>query len=117
MSPLIKKIKKNRGDGGGGITSEEYGVGGGAGANSSARGGGSGYHNPHHHPGGSSSSALGGTRPPIFARMTGEDFLAPLRLFRRRVLYANVKLDGTVEYPSASVRVDDPFVYVPDTDL
>lgn len=66
---------------------------------------------------GGGASALGGTRPPILARMTGEDYLAPLRLFRRRVLYANVKNDGTVEYPSASVRIDDPFVYVPDTDL
>lgn len=61
--------------------------------------------------------SLGGTRPPVLARMTGEDFLAPLRMFRRRVLYANVKMDGTVEYPSASVRIDDPYVYVPDTDL
>ncbi|CAM9806022.1 unnamed protein product [Scytosiphon promiscuus] len=117
---FFKDTDMRRDDGGGGMTREEYGVGagggpGGAGANS-ARGGGSGYHNPHHHPGGS-SSVLGGTRPPMLARMTGEDFLAPLRLFRRRVLYANVKLDGTVEYPSASVRIDDPFVYVPDTDL
>lgn len=67
--------------------------------------------------GGGASSILGGTRPPILARMTGEDYLAPLRLFRRRVLYANVKLDGTVEYPSASVRFDDPYAYVPETDL
>ncbi|CAM9460481.1 unnamed protein product [Hapterophycus canaliculatus] len=117
---FFKDTDMRRGDDGGGIAHEEYGVGagsgpGGAGANT-ARGGGSGYHNPHHHPGGS-NSVLGGTRPPVLARMTGEDFLAPLRLFRRRVLYANVKLDGTVEYPSASVRIDDPFVYVPDTDL
>ena len=61
--------------------------------------------------------AGGGTRPPILARMTGEEYLAPLRLFRRRVLYANVKLDTAVEYPSASVRFDDPYVYVPDQDL
>lgn len=80
---LFKK-KKRRDDGGGGITREEYGVGsgsgpGGPGANS-ARGGGSGYHNPHHRPGaGGSSNTLGGTRPPVLARMTGEDFLAPLR--------------------------------------
>lgn len=49
--------------------------------------------------------------------MTGEEYLSPLRMFRRRVLYANVKLDGTVEYPSASIRLDDPFTYVPDLDL
>lgn len=116
------------GDGDGGVTREEYGVGGGGGANS-ARGGGSGYHGAPTSMGGgagggggrggasASASALGGTRPPILARMTGEDYLAPLRLFRRRVLYANVKGDGTVEYPSAGVRIDDPYVYVPDTDL
>ena len=95
------------------------GGGGGAGGPSTARGGGSGYHGA---PGGggrggANANALGGTRPPILARMTGEDYLAPLRLFRRRVLYANVKGDGTVEYPSASVRIDDPYIYVPDTDL
>ncbi|CAM9920497.1 unnamed protein product [Ectocarpus sp. 12 AP-2014] len=109
----------------GGVSREEYGVGGSGGAGG-ARGGGSGYYpgappsymgaegvsrsmNNHH--------SLGGSRPPVLARMTGEDFLAPLRMFQRRVLYANVKMDGTVEYPSASVRIDDPYVYVPDTDL
>lgn len=98
-----------------GVTREEYGVGG----PNSARGGGSGYHAPPSSMGGvgGGANALGGTRPPILARMTGEDYLAPLRLFRRKVLYANVKMDGTVEYPSASVRIDDPYVYVPDTDL
>lgn len=58
-----------------------------------------------------------GGRPPILARMTGEEYLAPLRLFQRRILYANTKFDSTVDYPSASIRTDDPYAYVPDTDM
>ena len=94
------------------MTRDAYGVGGGA--NSMTRG--SNYGIPGHgreHGG----AGLEGTRPPILAKMTGEEYLAPLRRFRRRVLYANVKFDSTVEYPSASIRMDDPFVYVPDQDL
>lgn len=91
----------------GGANRDAYGEGG---ANSMSRG--SNYGAPT-----GIRRGAGGTRPPILARMTGEDYLAPLRLFKRRVLYANVKLDSTVEYPSASVRFDDPFVYVPEQDL
>lgn len=97
----------------GGGSHDSYGVGG---ANSARRG--ADYGNMPGAGGGvRRMDMMGGNRPPMLAKMTGEDYLAPLRLFRRRVLYANVKFDGSVEYPSASIRMDDPFVYVPDDDL
>lgn len=94
----------------GGVTRETYGVGS---ANSLSRGSNYGI------PGGGEGRGFGleGLRPPILAKMTGEEYLAPLRRFRRRVLYANIKFDSTVEYPSASIRIDDPYIYVPDLDL
>lgn len=93
-------------------TRDVYGVGS---ANSIRRGSGMGYAE------GSGGGRRGrgdiGGEPPLLAKMTGEEYLAPLRRFQRRVLYANTKLDTTVEYPSASVRMDDPYAYVPDDDM
>lgn len=94
-----------------GFTRDAYGVGA---ANSARRGSG-----PGSNPGGGviPLGEVPGGRPPILAKMTGEEYLAPLRLFHRRILYANAKLDSTVEYPSASIRLDDPYAYVPDQDM
>jgi pimeloyl-ACP methyl ester carboxylesterase len=47
--------------------------------------------------------------PLLHEMATSEEFLAPLRKFRRRVLYANVKNDFQVPYATAALRHKSPY--------
>ncbi|KAH8076927.1 acylglycerol lipase [Aureococcus anophagefferens] len=55
---------------------------------------------------------------PLVLRLAlDDDFLAPLKCFRRRACYANVKYDRSVEYASASVREKTPYASSSDDSL
>lgn len=45
----------------------------------------------------------------VLYRMTEEPFIKPLRLFKRRLLYANVTNDFQVHYSTASISVLNPY--------
>mmetsp|Transcript_8232 Transcript_8232/g.9340 ORF Transcript_8232/g.9340 Transcript_8232/m.9340 type:complete len:273 (+) Transcript_8232:3-821(+) len=45
----------------------------------------------------------------ILYKMTNENFLAPLRKFQKRVVYANIKNDFLVFYSTAAIRSANPY--------
>lgn len=49
------------------------------------------------------------TTEPLLVRMTNEEFLRPLKKFKRLVCYSNVQHDEIVHYSTAAVRRNNPF--------
>jgi len=53
--------------------------------------------------------AKGQSRPLLHEMGTSEEFLRPLKRFKRRVLYSNIRNDPQVHYGTSALRVKNPY--------
>ncbi|GBG26708.1 Protein FAM135B [Hondaea fermentalgiana] len=61
------------------------------------------------HDSGFKDAESGASKPILYAMGSEEDFLRPLRRFKRRALYSNIKWDLQVPYPTTAIRHRNPY--------